>query len=247
MLLLLNNVITALLLLLAGFWLKNFWPNYFNEKGKLLAQKEDIAEITEKIESVKSEFSKETERLKTDLQRLLSLQISHRTEERASIINFYDKYNQWLYALLEINFGAYSRSNVSDLAEKRIYVERFYAETSVAQSKLRLLVKDDNIISLSHKLLLALLQFKAWMDMRLLSLQQNLESHNSLTERFLIIIKDYEANKEVAKGMAADEKRIQEGLKTITKEFYENRTEEFKKILPIDNSFTQLVKDYLTQ
>jgi hypothetical protein len=46
---LLSNVITILLFFLAGLWLKNYLPNYFNEKGKLLAQKEDIKEITEKL------------------------------------------------------------------------------------------------------------------------------------------------------------------------------------------------------
>ena len=36
-----------------GFFLKNYLPNYFLEKGKNLATKEDITEITEKIESVR--------------------------------------------------------------------------------------------------------------------------------------------------------------------------------------------------
>lgn len=245
--LLLTNIITALLLFLAGLWFKNYLPNYFNEKGKLLAQKEDIEEITEKIEGVKKEFTDETELLKVDLQRLLSFQVSHRSEERNAIIIFYDKYNQWLYSLLEINFGAYNRGIVNDLAEKRIFIEKFYAETNVAQAKLRLLVKDKDIIELSHQLMIEILQFKAWIDKRLLGLQQNLESHNSLTDRFLIVIKNFEGNKELAQSMAEDEKNIEKGKKELVDEFYNNRNKEYAKILPTDSKFTEMVKDYLTK
>lgn len=245
--LLLTNIITALLLFIAGLWLKNYLPNYFKEKGKLLAQKEDIAEITEKIESVKKEFAHETELLKVDLQRLLNFQVSHRSEERNAIINFYDKYNQWLYSLLEINFGAYNRGILNDLAEKRIFIEKFYAETNVAQAKLRLLVKDKQIIALSNQLVVEILKFKAWMDERLLGLQHNLERHNSLTDRFLIIIKDLKDNKELALSMAEDEKNIEKEKKALVDEFNKNRIVEFKKIIPADNQFTEIVKDYLTK
>jgi hypothetical protein len=247
MVLLLTNIITALLLFLAGLWFKNYLPNYFNEKGKLLAQKEDIEDITEKIESVKKEFAHETELLKVDLQRFLNFQVSHRSEERNAIINFYDKYNQWLYSLLEINFGAYNRGIVQELAEKRIFIEKFFAETNVAQAKLRLLVKDKEIIKLSHQLMVEILQFKAWFDKRLLGLQHNLERHNSLTDSFLIVIKNLEGNKELAHSMAEDEKNIEKEKKELVDEFYKNRHEEYSKIIPGDNQFTEIVKDYLTK
>lgn len=243
----LQTAMTAILIYLGGLWLKNFLPNYFNEKGKLLAQKEDIQEITEKIEGVKNEFTKETEFLKVELQKLLNFEVSHRTEERNSIINFYDKYNQWLYALLEINFGAYNKVNFENLVEKRIYIEKFYAETGVAQSKLRLLVKDDNIIKLAGDLMIELLKFKGWIDKRLLSLQHNLENHKSLTDQFLVIIKDFERNKEVAKSMAEEEKEIKAKRKEIVDEFYANRNGEYEKILTPDSDFRELVKAYLTR
>lgn len=41
-----------------GWFIKEYFPSYMKEKGKNLATKEDIEEITKKIESVKSEFQK---------------------------------------------------------------------------------------------------------------------------------------------------------------------------------------------
>lgn len=245
--LLLSNILTAILLFFAGLWLKNYLPSYFDEKGKLLAQKEDIEEITEKIEGVKQTFTHETELLKAEVQRLLSLEVSHRNEERNSIIAFYDKYNQWLYALLEINYGAYNRGSVKDLMEKRIYIERFYAESNVAQAKLRLLVKDKEIIEYSHKLMGAILEFKGWIDKRLLSLQHNFENHNSLTDQFLGVIKKFDENKVLAYKLAEDEKEIKKEYKELIDEFYANRNNEAKVIYPIDVNFTIIVKAYLTK
>ncbi|MBS1593396.1 MAG: hypothetical protein JST90_03675 [Bacteroidetes bacterium] len=238
---------TAATLLIAGLWFKNFLPNYFNEKGKLLAQKEDLKAITKEVESVKTLFSKDIEYLKADLQRLLNLEINHRTEERNALISFYDKYNQWLYALLEVNYGAYNRSNLNDLYEKRIFIEKFYAETNVAQAKIQLLVKNDNIIVLSHDLMKTILAFKWWIDKRLLSLQHNIERHKSLTENFLAVIKDIDKNRDLANSLAQNEKTIEQERKELTDEFYKNRNSEYGKILPHTISFTSLVKAYLTE
>ncbi len=43
-----------------GLYLKAFLPNYFNEKGKNLATKEDIAEITDKIEAVRAGYARQS-------------------------------------------------------------------------------------------------------------------------------------------------------------------------------------------
>ncbi|MGF6199799.1 hypothetical protein [Pseudomonas laurylsulfatiphila] len=65
--------IPAILLLI-----KFYLPGYIKEKGKNLATKEDIAEITNKIEQVKVEYAKQLELYKSDIwqtqQRYLQMQ-----------------------------------------------------------------------------------------------------------------------------------------------------------------------------
>jgi hypothetical protein len=48
--------------------LKSFLPSYLSEKGKNLATKEDIASITDKVESVKTDYAKVLEELRSDNQ-----------------------------------------------------------------------------------------------------------------------------------------------------------------------------------
>jgi len=52
--------------------LKFFLPSYLSEKGKNLATKEDIASITEKVESVKTDYAKVLEELRTNNQLMLN-------------------------------------------------------------------------------------------------------------------------------------------------------------------------------
>lgn len=48
--------------------IKSFLPSYFSEKGKNLATKEDVASITDKVESVKTDYAKVLEELKSNNQ-----------------------------------------------------------------------------------------------------------------------------------------------------------------------------------
>ncbi|MBK7846967.1 MAG: hypothetical protein IPJ73_06385 [Zoogloea sp.] len=56
-----------LLSLLFGLILGNFLPKYFSKKGENLATKEDISEITDKIESVKHDYANDLESVKAEL------------------------------------------------------------------------------------------------------------------------------------------------------------------------------------
>ncbi|MBN1929170.1 MAG: hypothetical protein JW764_06480 [Chlorobiaceae bacterium] len=62
------EIATLVVGVVLGLLLRNFFPSYSKEKGKNLATKEDIQGITEKIESVKAEYAKSIEAVKTKLQ-----------------------------------------------------------------------------------------------------------------------------------------------------------------------------------
>ncbi|MBI2470304.1 MAG: hypothetical protein HYV59_03565 [Planctomycetes bacterium] len=54
-------------LIIAGLLLRGYLPSYVAEKGKNLASKEDLAHLTDLVESVKALHTSELERLKADL------------------------------------------------------------------------------------------------------------------------------------------------------------------------------------
>lgn len=60
------GAITAAVILY--FFFKSFIPSYLSEKGKNLATKEDIASITDKVESIKTDYAKVIEEIKSNNQ-----------------------------------------------------------------------------------------------------------------------------------------------------------------------------------
>jgi hypothetical protein len=77
---------------IAGFGfvcLKLYAKSYSSEKGKNLATKEDIGEITQIVESIKTSLAQKTEELKSDLSYKNEHLIHLRAAERTAIINYY--------------------------------------------------------------------------------------------------------------------------------------------------------------
>lgn len=66
------EIVILLSIIFVGFvgrlWIKNYFPSYFNEKGKNLATKEDIADITAEVERVRSFYASDLEKLKNSMQ-----------------------------------------------------------------------------------------------------------------------------------------------------------------------------------
>jgi hypothetical protein len=63
------SVLVVLGLIVAGLVLRIYLPTYFAAKARNLAKKEDIEDLTRKVELVKHEFTAEVERLKAGLDR----------------------------------------------------------------------------------------------------------------------------------------------------------------------------------
>lgn len=111
-----SNIATLIAVAIIGVILKQHLPSYLKEKGKNLATKEDIAEITDKVERVKTQYASDIEKLKSDLQnqtqlverkrevydnlgKSLGIFVSGRPSTEDQKKNFLEAYSQtWLWA-----------------------------------------------------------------------------------------------------------------------------------------------------
>jgi len=86
------------------FTIKNFIPSYFNEKGKNIATKEDIEEITRKVENIKLEISN------------LHFQKNDLLEKRkAALLEFFEQY---------VDFSESTLKNISFVDNYLYYPEK---------------------------------------------------------------------------------------------------------------------------
>ena len=239
-----EQFIIQILILIVAVYLA-FFKSYLTEKGKSAALKEDIQVLTREVETVKNEFLKEQEILKTDLQRILSNEISYRDEERNALINYHGIINTWLYSILEVGYGNYNKSNLEQFIEVRKKNESFYAKAGIAKAKISLLIEDKEVREAAWELYSSALKFHHWTDREFLKLKQNSGFQKSLTDRFMLIIKNIKENKEVADDIAKREEQLIEEAKALFDNYMENRNTEYDKVLPSKSKFESLVKEYL--
>lgn len=97
--------ITLITAILISLLLNKFLPSYFSEKGKNIATKEDIEQITQKIENVKSNYRNEEKFLEKrrliyeQIASSLRIFISGHNIEQEQKENFHEAYaSAWLWA-----------------------------------------------------------------------------------------------------------------------------------------------------
>src|ERR1022692_3308276 len=97
------NQYLLLLLFLAGQFFIMFLTNFFKQKGKNLADKNDIQKLTQIVEDVKSKFTNENEHLKAALSILVDKKNKSYTQEQQAIIAFYTEVNTWIWEKTKIS------------------------------------------------------------------------------------------------------------------------------------------------
>jgi len=78
------QVIIIIVAIVIFFLFKNSLPSYFSEKGKNLATKEDIAEITQTVKTVESQINV-----------LTGSKLDYRSIKRKYILEYFAAYNNW--------------------------------------------------------------------------------------------------------------------------------------------------------
>ena len=116
--------------------------SYETEKGKNLATKEDIGEITKEIETVKNTFTIETEKLKAKLTLFTNVQYGIISEERNAIIEFVKS----LYNLESSIFKTPTKITDNKAIEREMEnMDNAHYALKCAQALFNLYIEDDEL------------------------------------------------------------------------------------------------------
>lgn len=235
-------IILQILLFILGLY-SIFFKEYFRKKGANLADKEDIKQITKQIESVKKEFTDDSEKLKVTLKLLAEKQFQINNDQKEAIITFFDSYSKWLnVGLLHIKVNMYLRNTIDDLRQREDLIDSLYTETSMKQSRLILLIDNKEIVKLSHNLIITTLEFNNWVKTILIQLRLNLENDKSNFELFMMF-KDERPIPDIVIKAAEKEAKLNAERKEITSKYYSQHGEEYQKVVAASNQFTEKVKE----
>lgn len=141
-------VLEALILLLLLYIV--FLKSYFQEKGKNVATKEDIEEITSMVEAVKSQ-----------LQFSLQARLSLRAEEQQALVDYFSKYTAWLSAITNCSTVGITEVNKFRLEEIRSGLDMLHHEFELATGKMELFVENEEIQTQHGVLVIETLKFQS--------------------------------------------------------------------------------------
>src|SRR5262245_59986059 len=114
------QTIIIVILYITSLALKNYVPTYFNEKAKNLDTKQDISEITQKVEETNKVFTDKTEELKAQLLFFNQHKLSWKAAEREALIDYNKKFSAWLYYIIRFPLSGYNLDNYKELKSSRI-------------------------------------------------------------------------------------------------------------------------------
>jgi hypothetical protein len=141
--------------------IKRLFSNYIGEKGKNLATKEDIGEITEKIEGVKSYFTDRTEWLRAKLSVNSQQKMNLFINRNEAHIQFYkDFYKAAIFLRSPIHFRPEEVKALDEhIKEGRELITRSFA----SYFGLMVYVQKDSISTPAHKAVTALIELeRSW-------------------------------------------------------------------------------------
>jgi hypothetical protein len=238
-------VITLGLNLFIGLYVL-YLKKYFEKKGKNLADKEDLGELTTIVEEVKSKFQEENEILKTNLGIIANKRNLIFSEQKQCIIDFSTELNIWIWDALKINVFEYGHNNHSDLGDKLIKLRDQYNKVQIAFSKIQLLVDSPDLVTKAHESVTETLKLHGFVDLKVSALKRNLSWERMLVEQ--ITSKDFDFRKapqpmaEFYKSEAHENKTEREKL---LKDYRNEYGEIFNVAIGKRNEFIGLAKQYL--
>ena len=151
------ELLFKIIMIILGLYLA-FFKSYFQEKGKNLATSEDIEELTHKVESVKQNFIEKNASLKAKLDLLTNLQISHKNDERNSLIDFHKLIKSWIGLLTESSPSLIDDYDNQEIKNKLFQYDLTYKKVLSAEALLELYVDDEELTKLIHDLKIKILE-----------------------------------------------------------------------------------------
>jgi hypothetical protein len=103
--LLILQIITLVALAIAAFIFRNYLPSYLKKKGENLATKEDIEDITNRIERVRTQYSAQLEEIRASIGTTFDQRRAFTSLQQNELLKFYDIAVELFYEKLAVNFA----------------------------------------------------------------------------------------------------------------------------------------------
>lgn len=231
------NFLTIVVSLTVFYLAKNYLPSYFGEKGKNQATKEDIGEITDIVENIKSDLLKQNEFLKAQLSFTNQHRLNLKTAEREAIFDFNKRISAWLFSLVRFTFTGFSLDNFKDIKALSLEFSKRQYECDLAEAHLVLFMHDQAFLELKRDLTISIIRLEGIVD----------KSMRAIHWAYSKCEFELELGKNDPTKQAVLRTDLYKELTTLTADYRTKNTEQYAKVHDIQSKMTQLIHKRLKE
>jgi hypothetical protein len=184
-----------------------FLFSYFRERGKNLATKEDVADITNRVEAVKALYTADQEKLKAQLHFLVSSQNSLYNDTKKAIFEFWEG-TALLLSLSDPLRDEVDEDQIHEIDQYVREVQKASNELLMRHARLYFLVQDKGIIELSDLILKCVTRVQAKFELYVINAKPHIEE----------MLRIYKSPTETREAYMAAWKKVQEQEDIFDKE-----------------------------
>lgn len=234
---LLYNFLTIVISLTAFYLFKSYWPKYFEAKGTNQATKEDIGEITEIVETIKSDLLHQNELLKAQLSFKNQHRLNLKTAEREAIFDFNKRISAWLYSLIRFTFSCYNIDNFKELKILSAEFSKRQYECDLAEAHLVLFMHDKEFLELKRDLTISIIELERIVET---SMHKIYGSYSKCQFHL-------EMDKDDFKKHSEHRNLLYSELTPLTDSHMKDSMEQYKQVHDLKAKMTQLINKRLKQ
>lgn len=241
-------IANATVTIIGGLWIKSFLPSYMSQKGKNLATKEDIGEITSIVKDIENSFNKELEQFRSDIDFRKTINITLKEAEKDAISNFHGQINEWIYRIFNVDLSEMRKLKPDEINSVAKDLD-YYHQSSLLLSKVRLTVINEDIIQKSRDLLTSTIEYKGKVEWLLQQLahEKKLIEINIRRQDFPPILGERHLLQPFQPELENKIEKINNKIDNMINTYLnKNKLEYFKVVQAKDDQYVDAVKKYLT-
>ena len=231
------NSLTFICVLIAIYLFKGYWPKYFEAKGTNQATKEDIGEITEIVENIKSDLLLQNEFLKAHLSFQNQHRLNVKSAEREALFDFNKRTSAWIYSLIRFTFSGYNIENYKEIKLMMSEFAKRQYECDLAEAHLELFLREKGFIDLKRDLTIAIIKLEGIVEKAI----HNVYYRYSKSEF------DLQLDKDDARQQSIHRASLHKDLKPLLDAHRTESVEQYKVVHELHSRLTEFINKRLKQ
>ena len=149
-----------------------------------------LSKISGQMDAIKLKYQTENDLLLANLNVISGKDYQRNADKRDAIIDFFSRFNEWIWDGLNISVHEYNHTNYQELTTLLVSMKEHYNRTNVAFGRLQLILRDEKLLNIGYEAVMESLKLHHYVENTIKSYLHTLSWEKTLLDK--ITSKDYD-------------------------------------------------------